>query len=110
MTDAEWGSPYAESIVQAALGNIEISEQSCQQLWMHLARKWTDDAFRTLCDPVSPDIWSRTCNGRFIGLIATWTAMPAPSLPICPDELDLLLNIASTGWLVLHFHIFNQGE
>jgi hypothetical protein len=21
-----------------------------------------------------------------------------------------LLNIASTGWLVLHFHIFNQGE
>jgi len=47
--------------VQAALGDVEINKQSCQQLWMHLARKWRDDPSRTL-SPTAKQIQTCLCK------------------------------------------------
>jgi hypothetical protein len=38
-----WNLAVAAKIVKAALGGIEISEQSCDQLWKHLARHFKDE-------------------------------------------------------------------
>jgi hypothetical protein len=38
-----WNLAVAAKIVKAALGDIEISEHSCDQLWKHLARHFKDE-------------------------------------------------------------------
>jgi hypothetical protein len=38
-----WNLAVAAKIVKAALGGIEISEHSCDQLWKHLARHFKDE-------------------------------------------------------------------
>src|ERR1700730_3218916 len=38
-----WNLAVAAKIVKAALGDIEISEHACNQLWKHLARHFKDE-------------------------------------------------------------------
>jgi|ERR1700730_6319183 hypothetical protein len=37
-----WNLQVAAKVLQTALGDMEISQKSCDQLWKHLARHWKD--------------------------------------------------------------------
>jgi hypothetical protein len=50
LLDAKWSLETATRVVQTALGDHEISEHSCDQLWKHLARHFKDECDGSLED------------------------------------------------------------
>jgi hypothetical protein len=58
-----WNLAVAAKIVKAALGDIEISEHSCDQLWKHLARHFKDECGGSFEDGHhANDVMSRAAN------------------------------------------------
>lgn len=64
-----WSLSVAVKIVKAALGDIEISEHSCDQLWKHLARHFKDECGGSFGDGHhANDVMSRTANRTQVAL------------------------------------------
>lgn len=58
-----WNLAVAAKIVKAALGDVEISEYSCNQLWKRLARHFKDECGGSYEDGHrANDVMSRTAN------------------------------------------------
>jgi len=58
-----WNLAVAAKIVKAALGDIEISEHSCDQLWKYLARHFKDECGGSFEDGHhANEAMSRTAN------------------------------------------------
>lgn len=64
-----WNLAVAVKIVKAALGDIEISQKSCDQLWKHLARHFKDECGGSFGDGHhANDVMSRTANRTQVAL------------------------------------------
>jgi hypothetical protein len=58
-----WNLSIATEVLQAALGDIETSEYSCDQLWKHLARHFKDECGGSWeSGHHANDVMSRTAN------------------------------------------------